>query len=713
MNVFLLTLLNMSVVSSLLILAVVVLRLVFKKAPKAIICILWALVGLRLICPFSFESRLSLVPEKEPVTYIAEHTDIDKPVEEYIGEKREVVSYETSQGRVIVTTQASKEVDVRALVRDLLPYVWGGGVVAMALSSVISYVRLRRSMLACLKLKDNIYLCDGIKTPFILGVISPKIYIPSHLSEEEQRVVIAHEKAHLRRLDYIWKPLGFVILTIHWFNPLVWLSYALLCRDIEGACDEYVVKKMNGEDKKLYSYTLLSCSAPRHMLTACPVAFGEVGVKGRVKAVLSYKKPAFWIIIAVVAASLAVAVLFMTNPMDKNKSYKTPEELIHQVILEEEKSIDIPKDAFACESHYIFDSELKPKENTYYLWAAYGEFTLENGELQSSCGVGPKVITMTKTYDGIYSLKEYWEPVDGEGYADSVKAKFPGHLHNRVFNGTSQDYVADDVYKAGAEHFGVTAPTEDPEQYPRFTGEIIDVTDKHYLIVPTEGEIIMGQSIPRVYVYHGGEADFTVGDLVTVSYNKSMEDTDPPTLGSINGISLRIETFRRPAPANVDFYRVITENGEKKASAVVDVTEEKLKDIEIYRYTPKGSWSEDSMYSDGVVKVYNERFSPYIYIDNSEGIVYFVYGEGWYLAGRFSEDEEGLNIAFYDYYAYLNDLDRQKIYFERTDEGYVFNKKASDLSEPLSYEIDGKYTDKLPEGAVFKNEYDLEVKYIK
>ncbi len=710
MNNFLLTLLNMSAVASLLILVVVILRLVFKKAPKAIICVLWALVGLRLICPFSFESRVSLVPEKEPVTYIAEHTKTDKPAEEYINENREVVSFETPQGSVVVTTQASAEVDVRGVVSKALPFVWAGGVFAMTLSSVISYIKLRRSMLACLNIQDNVYLCDGIKSPFILGLIKPKIYIPSHLTAEEQRVVVAHEKAHLKRLDHIWKPLGFVILTVHWFNPLVWLSYALLCRDIEGACDEYVVKKMNSDDKKLYSYTLLTCSAPRHMLTACPVAFGEANVKGRVKSVLSYKKPAFWIIVSAVVASIAVAVLFMTNPMEKNASYKTPEELIHQVILEEEKSPDSSKDAFTCESHYIFDSELRPNENTYYLWVAYGEFTLENGELQSSCGVGPKVITMAKNHNGTYTLKEYWEATDGEGYADSIRAKFPAHLHNRVFNGTSQDYVVDEVYKLGAEHFGVESPTADPEQYPRFTGEILEVTDKHYLIAPTEGEIIMGQSIGKVYVYHGGEADFSEGDLVTVSYNNSIVDSDPPVLGDINSISLRIETFRRPAPASVEFYRVITENGEKKASAVVDVTEEKLKDIEIYRYTPAVSQADNDVFTDGTVKVYNERFSPYIYIDRAQGLASFVYSDGWYLTGRFSEDEEGLSIAFYDYYAYLNDLQRQKFYFELTDEGYAFSKRTSDLSEPFSFEVDGKFTDELPKGAVFKNEYDLEVK---
>ncbi|MBQ7385797.1 MAG: hypothetical protein IJW04_04730 [Ruminococcus sp.] len=717
MNQFLLTLLNMSVVSSLLILAVVVLRLVFKKAPKAIFCFLWALVGLRLICPFSVESTLSLVPQKEPVTYIAEQAEKYSNIAEPARINSNTVSYNTPEASVTVTTQASADYDFWSLASKALPYVWAGGVFAMALSSVISYIKLRKSMLACICKNDNVYLCDGIKSPFILGVIKPKVYIPSHLNEEEQRVVIAHEKAHLKRLDHLCKPLGFVILAIHWFNPLVWLSYALLCRDIEGACDEYVVKKMTGEDKKLYSYTLLSCSAPRHMLTACPVAFGEVSVKARVKSVLNYKKPAFWIIITAVVASIAVAVLFMTNPVEKKTEvFKTPEELIHQVIMEEEKFLDpmYPgKDSFACESHYIFDVEELGNTKAYYLWVAYMEYALEDGQLmEGDGGVGPKVITMTKAQDGSggYELKEYWEPVDGNGYGDSIKAKFPTHLHNRVLHGTTQDCVLEETQKLAAEHFGIETPTADPEQYPRFTGEILKVTDEYYLIAPTEGEIIMGQSIDKIYVYHGGEDNFIEGELVTVYYNKIMDDTNPPILGSINGISLIIENFRRDPPASVDFYRIITDSGEKKASAGVDVTEDELKNIEVYRYTPEGSWPEADMVTDGTTKVYNERFSPYVLIDNNTGYASFVYSDGSYITGAFSKTDDALTIAYYDYASYINGNGRSKLVFDVTGEGYAFNKKASDFLETNLFEIDGKYTDKLPKDAVFKNDYDLEVK---
>ena len=716
MSEFFLTLLNMSVVSSLLIVAVMLLRLVFKKAPKAIICILWALVGLRLVCPFSFESKLSLVPEKEPVTYIAEQAQSDKNIEEYIGTNQNNVNYETPQGSVSVSTQSSAEFDLWALVNRVLPYVWGGGVLAMAISSVISYVRLRKSMLACFKMQDNIYLCDGIKSPFILGVIKPGIYIPSHLNSEEQRVVIAHETAHLKRLDYLWKPLGFLVLTVHWFNPLVWLAYALLCRDIEGACDEYVVKKMSVDDKKLYSYTLLSCSAPRHMLTACPVAFGEVNVKSRVKSVLNYKKPAFWIVIASVVSIAVVAVLFMTNPVeDKNKGFETPEELIHSVIMEKEKYMPPmypDKDSFACESHYVFDVEESENSKTYYLWVAYMEYALNDEKLlDGGGGVGPKVITMTQNQNGTYSLLEYWEPLDGEKYGDSVREKFPKELHNRVFYGTSQDCVMDEVYKQASEHFGVEDSSyESFDEYPRFSGRILKVTDKYYLIAPLEGEVIMGQTTDKVYVYHGGEDEFIEDELVLVSYNKFIEESYPPYLPSINSITLMIENFRPTDPADTEFYRTITENGDEKASAVVDVTQAELKNIEIFRFTPEYSRSEKNVYTDGAVRVFHENFSPYIFIDNSAESASFAYSEGCFLTGHFTKTDDGLTIAYHDYYACINDLGRRKLQFIRTDEGYILDARNSDFPEPFCYEVDGKICEKLPENAVFENDYDLEVK---
>lgn len=711
MNAFFLELLNMSLVASLLIVAVIILRLVFKKAPKAIICVLWALVGLRLVCPFSFESKLSLVPESELVTYISEQSENSDAVKDFEKVTRSVVSYDAPDGSVVVATKESVKFDYAGFLMDALPFVWIGGMALMALSSIISYIRLRRQMLICVKKDDNIWLCDGIKSPFILGIIKPKIYVPSHLNEEEQRVVVAHEQAHIKRLDHLFKPLGFLILTIHWFNPLVWVAYALLCRDIEGACDERVVKKMSGEDKKLYSSTLLSCSAPRHMLTACPVAFGEVSVKGRVKSVLSYKRPAFWICIAAVLACAVVAVLFMTNPVKKQTSgFETPEELISQVILNNNENI-YTKDNFLSESHYVFGTEeLGGNKTTYYLWAACIEYSCENGELTEGLGgVGPKAVTVKEMPDSTFELVEYWEPEDGEDYGDSIKEKFPEYLINRVLYGTSQDCVLDDVKEAAYEHFGIEKPDADVGEYPRFTGEILEVYEDYYLVAPTVGEVIMDQKCEKVYVYHGGEVLFGKGDLVTVSYNKIIEDSLPPILPSVNSISLIVDNFRRPAPASVEFYRAIIESGEAKASAVVDVTQDKLGDIEIFRYSPELSWDEESTFFDGETHIYHERFSPYIYIDNETGVASFVYAEGCYLTGPFTESSDTLTISYYDYAAYINGSGRLELVFECTDEGYVFNKKSSDFTKTYFFEVDGFMCDDLPKDAIFKNDYDLEV----
>jgi len=187
-------------------------------------------------------------------------------------------------------------------------------IVAMVLYTVVSYFRIHRKVREAVPYQENIWLCDHIDTPFILGVVRPRIYLPSNMNEQDIEYVIAHEKAHLKRHDHWWKPLGFLLLTVYWFNPILWIAYILLCKDIELACDEKVIKDMGTEIKKPYSEALINCSVPRKMISACPLAFGEVGVKGRVKSVLNYKKPAFWIIVVAVVASIVVAVCFLTNP---------------------------------------------------------------------------------------------------------------------------------------------------------------------------------------------------------------------------------------------------------------------------------------------------------------------------------------------------------------------------------------------------------------
>ncbi len=308
-DVIFIKLLNVSISACWLVGAVILFRLIFRKAPRWLTVALWAVVAVRLICPISFESSLSLVPAAEPLPVEILHVDPHKVAESTTVEFINNPVYSEY-------VNSSVPVDVESFQWDAVlgGLGWLYGMLAMVLYALFSYLHIYLKVRQSINLKEKIYLCDKINTPFIFGVVRPKIYLPSFMSEEDMTYVLAHERAHLKRRDYLWKPLGFAILTVYWFNPVIWLSYILLCRDIELACDEKVIKEMGEEMKKPYSMALINCSVPRRMITACPVAFGETGVKKRIKAVLSYKKPALWLIVIAFVASVAVAVCFMTNP---------------------------------------------------------------------------------------------------------------------------------------------------------------------------------------------------------------------------------------------------------------------------------------------------------------------------------------------------------------------------------------------------------------
>ena len=422
--------LQMSISASWLILAIVVLRIFLKKVPRKIICFLWALVAIRLVCPFAIESRLSLIPDTQGIFADYENqlenagTDnVNSGLQDMSGAVGGALDNEgaaggnadmasgklnneidnaagnitagntaggnitggsVSDGGIAAGNIADKNnmsgnipnisngnamavdnpdrgnngglndisggniagsidnadnnlsgaatsgdqkaaagnVGYRAILAGKLgginpgrlAFIWAAGCVVLLLYAVCSYILLKRKTGAAFNNGENIYICDDIDTPFILGTLSPKIYIPSLLTEEERSYVIAHEKAHLKRLDCVWKPLGFILLAVYWFNPLSWVAYILLCRDIELACDERVIADKDIEYKKQYAMTLLNCSSPKKMVSACPLAFGEVSVKTRIKTVLNYKKPAFWLVLAAVAACVVVMVCFMTNP---------------------------------------------------------------------------------------------------------------------------------------------------------------------------------------------------------------------------------------------------------------------------------------------------------------------------------------------------------------------------------------------------------------
>ena len=310
MSTVFLKILNLSYSASWLILAVLIVRLLLKKAPKWINCLLWALVAVRMILPFSLESAMSLLPSKEVLPADIQSTDVPHI-------ESGIYAINNTVNPVIADTLAPAEVtsvNPMQVIVSVLCIVWVAGILAMAVYASISYVKIKRSVREAAILEKGIMECDDVKSPFILGILRPVIYVPSGMDSETLELVLAHEKAHMKRRDYIWKPLGYALLSVYWFNPLSWIAYILLCRDIESACDEKVIRDKSSDYMAAYSQALLDCSIQRRRIAACPVAFGETGVKMRIKNVLSYKKPAFWIILASLATCVILAVCFLTDP---------------------------------------------------------------------------------------------------------------------------------------------------------------------------------------------------------------------------------------------------------------------------------------------------------------------------------------------------------------------------------------------------------------
>ena len=311
-----LKLLNLSISASWLILAVLVLRVVLKKAPKWVMPLLWGVVALRLVCLFSIESALSLIPSVETIP------------SEIVTETREPVLYEQATLDIVTnpTLPSAAEVPVgvsrqQAQVDfNIYSVLWLAGMAALLVHALVSAGKLKRKLATAILLRDNIYESEFVDSPFVFGVVKPNIYLPMHMDEGTAAYVIAHERAHLARRDHWWKVLGYLVLALHWFNPLVWVAYILFCRDIELACDEKVVKGLDGAARADYSQALLSCAAPKRAVAACPLAFGEGNIKTRVKSALHYKKPAFWVAAAAVLAVVIVAVCFLTNPKSERGS---------------------------------------------------------------------------------------------------------------------------------------------------------------------------------------------------------------------------------------------------------------------------------------------------------------------------------------------------------------------------------------------------------
>ena len=350
MNELFLKIINMSISASWLVLAVLILRFVLKKAPKWINVLLWGIVAIRLICPFSFESTLSLIPSAETIP-LNIGMDTTPTINSGISAINNAVNPIISQSN---TPMAGASVNLLQITIGIYEYIWIFGMIALALYTAISYWRLRRKVDTAVRYKDNIFQSENVSFPFVLGIIKPRIYLPFKMNGQYLEYVVAHEQAHICRKDHLWKPLGFLLLMIHWFNPLMWLAYVLLCRDIELACDEKVIKELGNEQRGDYTQALVACSVNRRMIAACPLAFGEVSVKERVKSVMNYKKPAFWVIIISVIVCVGVAVCFLTNP--KQDSY----------------TLRIVVPAGSQEKFVYTDEEVSTIRNSIKIWSGDG-----------------------------------------------------------------------------------------------------------------------------------------------------------------------------------------------------------------------------------------------------------------------------------------------------------------------------------------------------
>ncbi len=383
-----LKLLNMSISAGWLAIAVILIRFCIKRAPRWITVAMWALVGVRLICPFTIESALSLIPSAETVPQNIVYADVPA-IHTGIGAINSTVNpviYDS------LAPEVGASVNPMQVAVAVAAFIWIAGMAVMLIYTAVSYLMLRRRVREATPLEGNIMLCDHVTSPFILGIIRPRIYLPSDIYEGDIEYVLAHEKAHLNRRDHWWKPLGFLLLTVYWFNPVVWIAYILLCRDIETACDERVLRKLGDCAKAPYSEALINCSVPRRVIAACPLAFGEVGVKTRIKSVLNYKKPAFWVIVIALVLCAVLAVCFLTDPKPSGEGgFQLPE---CQSGLDG-VGIEIIAADFNSEYPYIKIKWYNNRDDTVIFGNRFDVFRYEDGEWVNVRDTGGMMLAFT------------------------------------------------------------------------------------------------------------------------------------------------------------------------------------------------------------------------------------------------------------------------------------------------------------------------------
>ncbi len=545
MTDFLVSLLNMSLVSSWVIIALLILRPFMKKVPRSIVCGLWILVGIRLVCPVGFQSFLSFIPTSEPLNSEVLTSQADYLVKFSMSEN---IGSENIISNTLVPP-AGTSINPMQAISLVAAFIWAVGLAVMLIISLVSYCRLNKSVRPSLNIGGNVYINDDIPSPFVLGFIKPRIYILSSLTEYEREFVIAHENAHIKRRDYLLKPIGYLILSLHWFNPLVWVAYIMLCRDIESACDEQVIRDMDENGKKNYSEILLRLSVSDRRLRACPVAFGETGVKSRIKSVVSYKKPALWIVAVALVLAAVLSLGFLTNPVKASdekvvlplneRVYDDISKCVSASIVDSNKTESA--DVFRVENYV----ELLTKSNaniiTKYIWAYYGEFKDIDGKVFLEFeSYKPAKVTILKC-DGGYKSLSYRQT---ENYKDISYENdyFPEEIHSSVKY--TPGYFNDQKESAmtlAKEYYGVDEKHN--ELFPVFNAEVLEVTDRDITVEPLKGELVSGKALDKVKINRNSLNDYEVvlftGDVVRIRYADVITyDSDVPILCNVFHVEL-------------------------------------------------------------------------------------------------------------------------------------------------------------------------------
>ena len=566
---------NMSISAGWLVLAVLLLRVLLKKAPKWVNVLLWGIVAVRLMFPISIESALSLIPSAETIP-LNIGMDTTPAIQTGVEVLNSAVNPMISHAN---TPMPGASVNPLQITIAVFANIWVLGMLAMLIYTAISYLSLRRKLRTAVVLEENIFQCETVCSPFVLGILSPRIYLPYSLDGQNLSHVIAHEQAHIRRNDHLWKPLGFLLLTVYWFNPLMWLAYILLCRDIELACDEKVIAELGNEQRADYTQALVACSVNRRSITACPLAFGEVGVKERVKSILNYRKPAFWIIVVAVIACVLVAVCFLTNPLD---------------------SVDYLKF-----SGWSSDDPAAPNRMCYEInlgnRAMSGEIYVEewiNGECIRSAPV-----VMTQFVDSIYvTIGERWDEgqkvgtevrIETNQYGGSLATYFPdpenyadtgyyfcrNELNKRIKLSPGKEVILEarsfDLAGDGYRPFDCDTLTfdkeifrdeeymiviravfsddplgiikEEPATAPYYVlqAKILEVHEGYFLVEPLPGswELNSADKIEVPIRHMSPSPEPQVGDILQIEYDGMIQETYPARIPNVIHIALQRTTY--------------------------------------------------------------------------------------------------------------------------------------------------------------------------